>query len=136
MVGIIPQLKKIAPWGFKIKILNIMNEQSYYSIVENDILEDIRVSDKELRIYINISNYSNNKNGYCYLTYSRLCEICRIKKRYFIICINNLCKYGYITKIKKTNRTYLMPTLNKTIALRKYKNLKINLVDYDWLNEK
>ena len=113
-----------------------MKERSDYSIIENDILDDNRISDKELRIYINITNYSNNKNGYCYLTYSRLCEICKVKKRHFIKCVNNLVSFGYIAKIKKTNRTYLMPTLNKTVALRKLKNSNIQLFDYDWLNER
>lgn len=110
--------------------------RSFYVILESNLLLDNRISDKEIRVYALISNYANNKNGYCYLSYSQLYNILNISKRHFIRCLNNLVELNYITKIKKNNRVYLAPIINKTIMLRNYNQKMNDLFDYDWLNER
>lgn len=112
-----------------------MNDKSFYVVLESDLILDNRINSTTKIVYAVISNYSNNKNGYCYLTYRQLAEITQLKKRQFFYCIDDLVKYNYLTKIKKGNRTYLMPTMNKVIATRKYKNENNNLFDYDWLKD-
>lgn len=119
-----------------------MNNSSYYSVIENDIIYDNNISNLEFRLYVVISGLSNNKNGYCYLTYSQLTKKMNISKSQFYRCINVLVKNNYIIKIKNENtqRVYLQPVMNRVIALRKYKNdatQEINqLFNYDWLNER
>lgn len=124
--------------GVKIEILNIMekNESSFYVIIESDLLKDKRISNTTKIVYAFISNYSNNKHGYCYLSYRQLMEVVGLSKPQFIRCINKLMEFNYITKIKKTNRTYLQPVINKAISMRKHSsNKNIEIFDYDWLNE-
>lgn len=116
-----------------------MENDSYYSVIENDIIYDSNISNLELRVYVVISGLSNNKNGYCYLTYSQLSKKLNISQRQFYRCIDNLVRNDYITKIKKenSNRVYLQPVMNRVIAMRKYKNEKFNkLFEYDWLHER
>lgn len=119
-----------------------MNNSSYYSVIENDIIYDNNISNLEFRLYVVISGLSNNKNGYCYLTYSQLAKKINISESQFYRCIKNLVKNNYIIKIKNKNtqRVYLQPVMNRVIALRKYKNdatQEINkLFNYDWLNER
>ena len=116
-----------------------MENTSYYSVIENDIIYDSNISNLELRLYIIISGLSNNKNGYCYLTHNQLAKKLNISKAQFYRCIDKLVRYDYITRIKKNNnqRVYLQPVMNKVISLRKYKNEKYKqLFDYDWLNDR
>lgn len=116
--------------------MKLEDNRSFYVILESNLLLDKRISDKEIRIYALISNYANNKNGYCYLSYSQLYKILNISKRQFIRCLNNLVKLNYIAKIKKTNRIYLAPIINKTIIMRNYNQKISELFDYNWLEEK
>ena len=116
--------------------MNNEDNRSFYVILESNLLLDSRISDKEIRVYALISNYANNKNGYSYLSYSQLYKILNISKRQFIRCLNNLVALNYVAKIRKTNRVYLAPVLNKTIILRNYNQKISNLFDYDWLNDK
>jgi len=110
-----------------------MNKKSYYSILEMDLIFDNRITNTSKVVYAVISNYANNENGYCYLSYSQLSKICNLKIRNFIYCLNSLVKYEYIKKIYKNNRVYLQPTINKVIPMRSHKNKIDNLFDYDWL---
>lgn len=118
-----------------------MKNESYFTIVENDIINDIEhISNLEFRLYVIISSLSNNKNGYCYLSYSNLRKKISISERQFYRCINNLVKYNYLIKIKSTNsqRVFLQPVVNRVVSERKdyNKNSEFNLFDYDWLSDR
>lgn len=113
-------------------------DSSFYVVLESDLLKDRRISNTTKIVYAFISNYSNNRHGYCYLSYGQLREIIGLSKPQFIRCVNALMEYNYITKVKKNNRTYLQPVINKVIARREYGskyNVK-ELFDYDWLVER
>ena len=124
------------------KILGIMKEQTtFYTILDSDILFDEGLTSTEVRLYGIVSCFSNNKDGYCYLSYSKLSELTHLSKRQLIRCINHLEKKKYIKKIRKIQRVYLMPLINKAVLKRRLINsstddVKRIYVDYDWLNEK
>lgn len=118
-----------------------MENKTFYTILDSDILFDQDLSSTEVRLYGIISCFANNKDGYCYLPYSKLIELTRLGKRQLIRCINGLEEKKYIKKIRKAQRVFLMPTINKTILKRRivnssHEDVKRLYIDYDWLNER
>ena len=115
--------------------------KSLYTVIEDDLILDLSISDKAYRVYGLISLYSNNTHGYCYLKYKQLYEMLKLSKRQFIRCVNELIAKNYLFKIKIGTRTYLMPVVNRAIKRRGlYSTEKsfanYDLLDYDWLSEK
>lgn len=123
------------------RILNIMENISFYTILEADVILDKNLSSTEKILYSLICLFSNNKKGYCFKTNNELMEIMKLKHRQFYYCITSLKKYNYIIIKKNNNRTYIMPVINKIYVEaerkrqeRKEKNKDI--YNYDWLNER
>ncbi len=110
--------------------------KSFYAILESDLIFDKRINPTTKLVYAVISNYSNNKNGYCYLNHFQLAVMIGITKRQMTRCVYDLKKYNYITIVRKKNRYFLMPTINVITELRKKAPINTELFEYDWLNEK
>ena len=112
----------------------MVDQKSFYVVLESDLIFNQRLSDKSKILYSIICLYANNEQGYCYLTYKQLIKLLNVKKRQFYYLLNSLKKEKYITIVKKNNRAYIMPTINKFVEVRKNKPIK-EIFDYDWLNE-
>lgn len=103
--------------------------------MESDIITS-DISDKAKIAYSIISSYSNNKAGYCYLTYKQMADILKITIRQFYRCLKELKDKNYINIVYKNNRAYLMPTINSFVDLRSKNPKQFNEVfNFDWLNE-
>lgn len=128
----------MAPRGFKIEILDIMENISFYTILESSVILDKNLSSTEKILYSLICLFSNNKKGYCFKSNNELMEIMNLKHRQFYYCITSLKKYNYIIIKKVNTRTYIMPVINKIYieAEQKRQERRKNMFDYDWLNDR
>lgn len=115
----------------------INHDQPLYVVIESDVLQNKDLTSTAKIAYAYIQFYANNKYGYCFLTEKKLAEKINISVRQLRFIIKDLVKCNYITLIRKNNRLYIMPTINKTINDRKERiqNLKESIFTYDWLNE-
>ena len=109
-----------------------MEEKSFYTILESELIFDKRLSPTCKILYAIICSYSNNSNGYCYLRYSQLANMIGLSIRQFRRCISDLRILNYITIFNRNNRNFIMPTINKAVEDRKNNN---NWIEYDWLEE-
>ena len=112
------------------------SQKSFYVMIESELLIDQRLTSTEKIIYGIISNYSNNDKGYCFLTYRQIAELLNIQKRTLYYAINNLITCDYITKLTTNQRTYLMPTSNLMLKMRKKDPERFRaLFSYNWLED-
>lgn len=111
---------------------HILNDNSFI-VIESAVLlnENLKHSDKLLYGYIVAFS---RITGYCYLSTKRLCELMGLKERQIRYCLSRLKKFNYITIDVIKNKRLITPSINKFISDREKKN-KIDLYDYDWLNE-
>lgn len=111
------------------------NQKSFYVTLESDLIFNNNFNSTVKILYAVVCFYSNNENGFCYLTYKQLSEIMKITERQIYRAVSELKKYNFITVVKKYNRSYLMPTINKFVELRNNEPDKFNeIFNYDWLN--
>ena len=115
-----------------------------FIVLEYDLLEcrDLTNTDKVLYGYI--VALSQNESGSCYASSERLCELVGLKERQLYYSLAKLREYKFITIENKKliglkNRRVITPTINEYIESRfkenKRKRVKVDLIEYDWLNE-
>lgn len=107
---------------------------SFFTIIESSVLLNNDLTNTDKILYSIISSFSNNKKGYCFVRYSELAKYSGIKKRQLYHIINKLEKINLITRYKKDNRYYLMPTIN-LMSKNKKKIMEENRFYYNWLDE-
>lgn len=56
------------------------SKKSYYAVATSDVLDDERLTDKALRLYLHISRYANQE-GYCWASNATLAEKCGCSAR-------------------------------------------------------
>ena len=111
------------------------NQKSFYVTLESDLIFNNNFNSTVKILYAVICFYSNNENGFCYLTYKQLAKIMKITERQIYRSVLELKKHNFINVIKKHNRSYLMPTINQFVELRNKEPEKIKeIFNYDWLN--
>lgn len=71
------------------------DKKSYYAVATSDVLDDERLTDKALRLYLHISRYANQE-GYCWATNTTLAEKCSCTTRAIQLALNLLEKCGHI----------------------------------------
>lgn len=107
-------------------------QQTNFTIIDNSLFLDSRISSTDIIIYGLIASLSNNDKKACYCSNSYLAKIKNITVRQVQNCLSKLKKYNYITiefeNSKRLIRTYIDYQVYK-------RNIENNLVDYDWLNE-
>ena len=123
-------------------ILEIM--ESFYIILESEILKDKNLNNSEKVLYGLICLYSNNEKGYCFKNNKQLAEIMNISERQYYRCINNLKELNYIIVEKTKTRCFIMPVVNQIYLEAKQRreqrqeelhNQFADILDYDWLEE-
>ena len=102
-------------------------------MVEMSLIMDLEISDAAVRLYCFISSYSNNKNGYCYLTHVEIQKILKVSRAQFYRNLQILINKRYIIKVIKNNRVYLQPTINR--FMEKREKLKKSKIEPDWLDK-
>ena len=113
-----------------------------FVVIENDILNNNNLTNTEKILYARIVNLSN-KSEYCFATNEYLANLMNLKTRQIQYCLARLRKYNYISITIVDNQRRIIPTIKNFIKNRdeenkhedEINNKKIELIDYDWLNE-
>lgn len=113
-----------------------VNFNTTYVVIEATILENEYLSSSDKIVYATISALSNNKDGYCYLTYKSLSNKLKIQERQLYYSIKRLKEQNYLITCKKGQRTFLMPSTSALIRARQLEPKKYKeLFSYDWLDD-
>ena len=102
--------------------------------VERDVLKNNNLTNTDKLLYIHIVALSNNKDSGCFANNDCLCNLLNIKTRQLYYSLKKLKNFRYIKLIKLGGIRFIIPTINDFVNNRESEN-KIDLVDYDWLNE-
>lgn len=115
---------------------------SRFIVIEYDVLDNAELSNAEKLLYGYIVALSQNDQGYCYASTKKLCKLMGLKERQLLYCLATLKKFNYIScTVINNNRRIIKPTINSFIEQRtkdndaKIQSKKLDLFDYDWLNE-
>lgn len=108
---------------------------SKYVVIEYEVLDNPNLTNTEKILYGYIVALSQNEKGCCFMKTSRLCEIMNLKERQLRYCLAKLKKFNYISLTVIKNKRYITPTINKFMSNREKENDKIQLIDYNWLDE-
>lgn len=114
-----------------------MNEKVRLVPVEREVLENMELTNTEKILYSYIVLLSQNEKGCCFMGSTKLSELVGITKRHLRRCIARLKKFNYISCTVIKNKRYITPTINEFLESRSKANKveKIELFDYDWLND-
>lgn len=115
---------------------------SKFIVIEYDVLDNVELSNAEKILYGYIVALSQNEQGICFASTRKLSELMGIKERQLLRCLAKLKSFNYIsTTVINNNKRIIKPTINKFIEKRikdndeKIKNKKLDLFDYDWLDD-
>lgn len=114
-----------------------------YAIIDMKILQDKNLIPFDVVLYSVISGLANNDKNCCFCGNRYLTKILNCSERNIQKSLVRLKKYNYIeVKIVRGNYRIIKTYLNIALELRekKLKDLqerarKLELMDYDWLNE-
>lgn len=118
------------------------DDNPQFFIVDYRVLKDNRLCPFDVVCYSAICGLANNKFNYCFATNQKLADILNCSTRNIQRALAVLKQTGYITiEIKNFNTRQIKTSLNLAIDLtnKKMEALqnrdKIEIIDYDWLNE-
>lgn len=114
-----------------------------FCIVDMKVLQDKRLINFDVVLYSLISGLANNEKNYCYSGNDYLTEFLDVSEKTIQRSLNRLQKFGYIeVEIVNGKKRIIKTYFNIAFELREKKlealnerARKINLLDYDWLNE-
>ena len=113
---------------------------TFFVVLEANVLRDKRLTYSAKILYACICYSSNNEKGYCYRTNKELMNLVSMSEKQFYRNIKRLKEENYITTITKNDVKFYIPTVNNIyLELQKRRNQKIEeieLIDFDWLNER
>lgn len=102
-------------------------ERPPFTMIENAIIEDERVSRQALLVYWVLCKHADNKNGECWPGFTRISKIARYSRPKVISAIEELVDFGYILKECRVKdgdpKTHLR---NKYTILRQYDYQKVS----------
>lgn len=105
------------------------NQFSNFTIIDNSLFLDKRISSTDIIVYGLIASLSNNEKHACYCSNNYLANIKNITIRQIQKCLNKLKKYNYITIEYENSKRLIRTYIDYQIYNRNFKN---NLIDYDW----
>lgn len=111
--------------------IDTQNQFSNFTIIDNSLFLDKRISSTDIIVYGLIASLSNNEKRACYCSNDYLANIKNITIRQIQRCLNKLKKYNYITITYDKKQRLIQTYIDYQVYKRNFEN---NLIDYDWIN--
>lgn len=105
---------------------------SSFTIIDNSLFLDKRISSTDIIVYGLIASLSNNEKRACYCSNDYLANVKNITTRQIQRCLNKLKKYNYITITYDKKQRLIQTYIDYQVYKRNFEN---NLIDYDWISQ-
>lgn len=113
------------------------SHQGFYISVPSIIIQDDRLTARDIIVYGVIDGLSKNEHEYCYMRYKYIAESAGVTKRQLYYNLDRLIKFKYIEKFIVKNRVCLKPYRDLSEEMKKKFRKKMPVIeeDYNWLEE-